>query len=128
VLPEVISVCSAAAAPVTPAGFCGTDQALSPLKYTFTDAANANAQVCCPLSGFECIGANKVMYCNAATGDINNAASRLLAAATNVPFACPSNKNKITGATLCNQASANGKDLVIKQNKLGVISDPIVCA
>ena len=67
------------------------------------------------------------MYCNAATGDIKNGA-RLLAAATEVPVACPSNKTKIVGATLCNQASVAGKDLVIKQNKLGVISDPIVCA
>jgi hypothetical protein len=125
VLPEVISVCSAAAGAGTTETTCGTDQTLSPLKYTFTDGANKH---CCPLSGFECIGSNKAMYCNEATGDIKNAASRLLAAATDVPFVCPGNKNKITGATLCNQASANGKDLVIKQNKLGVISDPIVCA
>ncbi len=78
VLPEVISVCSAAAAAATPETTCGTTEDLSPLKYTFIDAANNNAKVCCPLSGFECIGTNKNMYCNAATGDIKNGA-RLLA-------------------------------------------------
>ena len=60
------------------------------------------------------------MYCNAPTGDIKNTA-RLLAAATAVPVACPSNISKIVGTAVCNQASVNGKDLVIKQNKLGVI-------
>jgi hypothetical protein len=120
VLPEVTSVCSAAAAPVNPETKCGDTEDLSPLKYTFTDTASANAKLCCPLSGFECIGSNKAMYCNAATGDIRNANSRLLAAA-NVPFACPSNKAKIIGASVCDQASVPGKDLVIKQNKLGVI-------
>jgi hypothetical protein len=59
------------------------------------------------------------MYCNAATGDIKNGA-RLLAAAPDVPVACPSNKSKIVGAAVCNQASVAGKDLVVKQDKFGV--------
>ena len=68
------------------------------------------------------------MYCKP-TGDINNAASRLLNAATNVPFVCPSNNSKIIGQALCNLNSVDtGKDVVIKQNKLGVISDPKECA
>jgi hypothetical protein len=40
VLPEVISVCSAAAAPVTPETKCGETEDKSPLKYTFIDTAN----------------------------------------------------------------------------------------
>jgi hypothetical protein len=38
VLPEVISVCSAAATPAAAETNCGTDQVKSSLKYTFTDA------------------------------------------------------------------------------------------
>lgn len=67
------------------------------------------------------------MYCNVATGDIKNGARLLANSATNVPVACPGNKATIIGSSLCNQASVAGKDLVIKQNKLGVISDK-VCA
>ena len=117
-LPEVTSVCSAAAITPTAEEFCGTDQAPSLLKYTFTDTASANAKLCCPLSGFECIGSNKDKYCNAPTGDIKNTA-RLLAVATYVPAGCPSNKAKIIGASVCDQESVAGKDLVIKQDKFG---------
>ena len=73
------------------------------------------------------------MYCDTTGGGKVKSAARLrdrmLAnSATFVPAECPNNIAKVVGTAVCSQASAPGKDLVIKQDKFGVQSNPVVCA
>jgi hypothetical protein len=74
------------------------------------------------------------MYCDttAGGGKVKSAArlrDRMLAnSATFVPAECPNNIAKVVTADVCNLTSVPGKDLVIKQDKFGVQSNPVVCA